>query len=279
MKHFIQKMYICLFEPRKMGLFFGEKIYKSLIWIFVFSLLVVLPFSLSLVVNDEISNKSYRKLEQYLIEESFNTDLQILNGTLYGTQGVAFLIEEAILFINPLNEILEVDSDFEMYHVIELNGTGLKVSWLGKTNYTATYSELGYNEVDFRKIEEADYIELDKLYSLINIGFLSMKGQFVVMNTAIIYIDVLVTVLFSALMLALIVRIINPFIGFKFRFKAALDSQFITLLFMFLMMLFHSEVFRYIGIVLSAIYVFRAMLAIIRIEVKKNMFKNKEEEE
>ena len=80
-----------------MGLFFGEKIYKSLIWIFVFSLLVVLPFSLSLVVNDEISNKSYRKLEQYLIEESFNTDLQILNGTLYGTQGVAFLIEEAIL--------------------------------------------------------------------------------------------------------------------------------------------------------------------------------------
>ena len=279
MKHFIQKIYICLFEPRKMGLFFGEKIIKSLLHILLCALIVVLPFSISLIINNGVSNSSYRQLQQYLIEESFNTDLQISNGTLSGTQGVAFLIEEAIVFINPLNEKLEVDSEYDIYHIIELNSTGLNVSWLGRTNYTSTYIELGYNNIDFRKIEEADYIELDKLLSLINVGFASMKGQYVAINSAILYIDVIITVLFSALMLALIVRFINPFIGFKFRFKGALDAQFISLLFMLLMMLFQSEVFRYIGIVLSAVYLFRAMLAIIRIEVKKNTFKDKEEGE
>ena len=166
------------------------------------------------------------------IKNVYNTDLQISNGTLSGTQGVAFLIEEAIVFINPLNEKLEVDSEYDIYHIIELNSTGLNVSWLGRTNYTSTYIELGYNNIDFRKIEEADYIELDKLLSLINVGFASMKGQYVAINSAILYIDVIITVLFSALMLALIVRFINPFIGFKFRFKGALDAQFISLLFM-----------------------------------------------
>ena len=106
-----------------------------------------------------------------------------------------------------------------------------------------------------------------------------MKGQFVAINSFILYIDVLVTVLFSALILAVIVKFINPFIGFRFRFKGALDAQFISLLCLLLMILFQTEVFRYIGITLSVIYLFRAMLTIVRIEVKKNFFKDKEEEE
>ena len=262
-----------------MGLFFGEKTFKSIIHILLFSLIVILPFTLSLLVNNEISNKSYRSIEQYLMEESVNTDLQITNGNLNGTKGVAFLIEEAILFINPLDEQLEVDSEYELYHVIELNHTGLNVSLFDKSIYSKSYLDLGIGEIDFKKIEEADYIELDKLTSLINIGFLNMKAQFIAINSLMLYIDVIITVLFSALILAFIIKFINPFIGFKFRFKGALDAQFISLLCLFLMILFQSEVFRYAGIVLSFIYLFKAMLAIVRIEVKKNTFKDKEEEE
>lgn len=279
MKSFFQKIYICLFEPRKMGLFFGEKIFKSIIHILLFSLVVVLPYTLSLLVNNEISNKSYRSLEQYLMEESVNTDLQLTNGNLIGTQGVAFLINEAIIFINPLDESLEVDSEYELYHVIELDSTGLNVSLFDKTIYSKNYVDLGAGDIDFRKIEEADYIELDKLALLVNIGFINMKASYAVINSLMLYIDVIITVLFSALILAFIIKFINPFIGFKFRFKGALDAQFISLLCLFLMILFQSEVFRYAGIVLSSVYLFKAMLAIVRIEVKKNTFKDKEEEE
>jgi hypothetical protein len=262
-----------------MGLFFGEKIFKSIIHIFLFSLIVMLPFTLSLIVNNDISNKSYRSLEQYLMEESINTDLQITNGNLIGTKGVAFLIEEAIIFINPLDEPLEVDSEYELYHVIELNPTGLNVSLFDETIYSKSYVDLGVGEIDFRKIEEADYIELDKMVSLVNIGFVNMKAQFIMINSLMLYIDIIITALFSALILAFIIKFINPFIGFKLRFKGALDAQFISLLCLLLMILFQSEVFRYIGIVLSSIYLFKAMLSIVRIEVKKNAFKDKEEEE
>ena len=274
MKKFIQKIYICLFEPRKMGLFFGEKLSKSFLHILLLSLIVVLPLTISLAVSNEISNDSYRNVEKYLVEYSNNTDLKITNGILGGTKGVAFLIDEAIVFINPLNENLEVDAEYSMYHVIEFTNSGIEVSFFEKTYYQKSYLELGCAELDFMKIEEADYIELDKFIQLVNVGFQNIRGQWITINSLIYLIDVYVTVIISALILAVIVKFINPMIGFRFRFKGALDAQMISLLCMFLMMLFKSEIFRFAGIVLSAIYLFKAMLTIVRIEVKKSAFSN-----
>ena len=279
MKKFFQKMYICLFEPRKMGLFFGEKLSKSFIHILLLSLIVVLPLTITLSTSKEISNSSYKEIQKYLIEKSFNTDLQISEGTLSGTKGVAFLIEEAIIFINPTNEPLEMDSEYDIFPIIEFKNSGLEVSFFNKICFQKSYIELGCNEIDFTKIEEANYLELDKFVSLVNVGFNNMKGLWITINSLIYLVDVLVTVLFSALMLAVIVKFINPMISFRFRFKGALDAQIISLLFMLLMMLFKAEFFRYVGIILSAIYLFRAMLVIVRIEVKKNVFSDKDDKE
>ena len=279
MKSFLQKMYICLFEPRKMGLFFGEKLYKSFLHILLLSLIVVLPVTLTLSVSKEISNPSYKLIQEYLVEKSMDTDLQISDGVLSGTKGIAFLIEEGIICINPLNEEVDFDSEYDIFHIIEFNDVGMKVSFLGNIYYQKTYTELGCNELDFVKIEEADYLELDKFVSLVNVGFNNIKVEWVVINTVICLIDVLITVLFSALILAVIVKFINPMIGFRFRFKGALDAQMISLLCMFLMMLFKVEFFRFVGVILSSVYLFKAMLVIVRIEVKKNLFNDKSEGE
>ena len=279
MKKFFQKMYICLFEPRKMGLFFGEKLSKSFLHILLLSLIVVLPLTITLSTSKEISNSSYREIQKYLMEESFNTDLKILDGVLSGTKGMAFLIEEAIVFINPANEPLEVDSEYDIFPIIEFTNSGLEVSYFNKMYFQKSYIDLGCGEIDFMKIEETDYLELDKFVSLVNAGFNNMKGQWITINSLIYLVDVLVTVIFSALMLAVMVKFINPMISFRFRFKGALDAQIISLLFMLLMMLFEIEVFRYIGISLSAVYLFRAMLVIVRVEVKKNIFSDKEDKE
>ena len=71
----------------------------------------------------------------------------------------------------------------------------------------------------------------------------------------------------------------NPIVSYRFRFKAALDGQFISLLFIMFMLLFNTEFLRYVGIVFSAIYVIKSMLTIVRIEVRKKDFQDKEGED
>jgi Na+/H+ antiporter NhaD/arsenite permease-like protein len=75
------------------------------------------------------------------------------------------------------------------------------------------------------------------------------------------------------------VKFVNPIIGFKFRFKGALDAQVISLLCLFLMILFKLEFIRYIGILLSAIYLFLAMMTIVRIEIQRKAFHDKGKED
>lgn len=284
MKRFIKKIYICLFEPRKMGLYFGEKLYKSFLHVLLLTLIAILPVSISLAIRDGISNSSYESIETYLMEDSVGLDLKLSNGVLTGTKNFTIITDEAVLYVNPTGQDLKLqdlklDIEYLTLHVIEMTKEGVEVSLLNNVSYKKTYEELGQTKIDFSKIAEADYIELDKFISIINTSFNSVKVSWVIINSLILLFDMYITILFSALILAFIVRIANPIIGFRFRFKGALDAQFISVLCLFLMILFKASFFRYIGIILSTIYLFRAMLAIVRIEVKRRMFDDKGEGE
>ena len=72
---FFLKMYICLFEPRKIVFFIGEKLYKSFIQLFLLALIAISPFTISLIVKDGISDSSYNVLEEMLIEDVLESDL------------------------------------------------------------------------------------------------------------------------------------------------------------------------------------------------------------
>ncbi len=279
MRNFIKKLYICLFEPRKMGLFFSEKLWKSFLQILLISFIAILPFTVSLVVRNEISNSSYHELEEWVMEDSVDLTLKLSEGILDGEKNYAILIDEAIIFINPTGEVLNVGNEYAGYHVVEFGKEGIEVSLLNNVTYEKTYLELGVKELDFFKMEETDYIEFDRFISLINDAFNSIKVEWIIVNVIYVLIEVFLFSVISALFLALIVKIFNPLIGFSFRFKAALDGQFISLLFTLFMLLFKSEFLRYVGIVFSAIYVIKAMITIVRIEYKNKIFADKEGED
>lgn len=279
MRSFINKMYICLFEPRKMGLFFGEKMYKSFLHVLLIAFIAVLPFTISLIAQDEISNLSYDAIEEWIMEDSLNIDLSINNGVLSGEKSYALLTNEAIIYINPTGEKLNVEIDYVTYHVIEFNKDSVQVSFLDNVISSKTYLEAGISDLDFSKMEDADYVEFDKFISLINVAFNNVRVGWIIINSLLVLFDVYLTVILSALLLAVVIKIFNPLIGFRFRFKAALDAQYISLFFILLMLLFNADFLRYVGIVFSAIYVIRAMMAIIRIEFKKKIFSDKDGEE
>ena len=272
MSNFFKKMYICLFEPKKIGFFLGEKLYKSIIHILLLALIVVTPLVIELSVKNDISNNSYHTIETYFIENHYGSDLILKNNMLVGDtnkEGFAFLIEEAILCFNPHNEMREISVEYASYHIVEFNKDKMEVIFLNNTVFSKTYEELGVKEIDFSKINDADYLELDKLISLINIAFRNFKAGWVIINSVITYLDIAITVVISALLLGLIIGIFSPMIPFKLRFKGALDSQIISMLCMLLMLLFKMEFIRYIGIVLSGIYLFLAMMTIVKIEIMR----------
>ena len=276
MSSFFKKMYICLFEPRKIGFFLGEKLYKSFIHILLLALVVITPIVVELSLSNQISNTSYKTIEKYLVEENYCSDLLLKNNTLTGSEDFAFLIDEAIIFFNPSGDILEVGIEYSLFHVIEFKKDKLEVKFSNDVIYSKTYAELGVDEIDYSKINETDYIELDKVLSLINKGFNSYKISWVVTNGLIALLDVVLTTIMSALILAFMVRVVTPMLPFKFRFKGAMDAQIISLLCMLLMLLFKLEFIRYIGIITSTIYLFLAMMTIIKIEIRRTEFGNKE---
>ena len=278
MRSFFSKIYICLFEPRKIGLFLGEKIIKSFIHLLLLAIIAVSPIVVSYCVRDGISNYSHNKIEDYLMTEIYETDLIIKDNTFTGSDELAFLLDETILFLNPNGKQLEIGVEHISYHVIEFGQEEVSVEFLNNTIFSKKYSELNVGEIDFSKIADADYLELDKLISIINVCFNNMKVGWVIESSIITLLDVYLTIIISALILAFLVKIFNPIIGFKFRFKGALDAQIIYLLCIFLMVLFRAEFIRYIGVILSAIYLFISMMAIVKIEVQKRAFHNRNKE-
>lgn len=277
MSNFFKKMYICLFEPRKIGFFLGEKLHKSFIHILLLALIVVSPLVVELSLKEEISNNSHNIIENYLIRDARGNDLLLKDNILIGkenSEGFAFLIDEAILCFNPKNEKREIGIEYATYHIIEFNKEKLDVIYLNNVVYSKTYEELGVTEIDFSKISDADYLELDKLIELINLGFKNFKVVWVITNSVISLIDIYITLILSALLMAFIFKIFSPMIPFRLRFKGALDSQIISMLCMLLMLLFEMEFIRYIGIIVSGIYFFIAITTIVKIEIIRKNIEN-----
>lgn len=269
MKNFLKKIYICLFSPKRICFFFGEKIYKSIIQLVLLSLIAITPFILTLSFNDRVSNSSYRHLENSLMENYNDINIKLQSGNLTGETGYAFLIDEAIVFINPNNEKLELNSvEYAPYHIIELKQDRVEVIFMNKVISSFTYSSYGIVDIDFTKInDDADYYEFDKFMAILNHALDSYQVGYIIGSSFTTLLDVFLTILLSSLILAVIVRIFNPLLPFAIRFKGALDSQVISVLCILLMLLFNFEPFRYIGMVLSAIYLIMTVIQAFKIEM------------
>lgn len=279
MRSFFKKMYIFLFEPRKIGVFLGEKMYKSILRLLLLALVAITPLIVSYAVKTEISSTSKNALAKFLMVEISETDFVIENGSFSGNDWEGVLIDECVIILNPNNMPISLSSEYMIYHIVEFSSNGMSVSLLNNTMYAKTYQDLGVDKIDFSKIEKADYIEFDKFLKLVNIAFNEFKVNWIIENTLFNYVFVIFNVFFTALVLAFIIKLVNPIVAFKYRFKGALDCQVISLLAILLMLLFNAEFIRFIGVILSVVYLFIAMASIIRIEVQKSPFRNNEKEE
>ena len=268
MSRFWTKLHICLSEPRKLGFFMGEKKWKSLIQLFLFLVLALTPYLIRISVDNEISSSSKSYLETILMTEEIDAEITIKDGKLIGNDSVVIGIDEGIIFINPVNHTLD-NSDYEYLPVFELKESGVIVSLMGSVIKEISYEELGYLNIDFNQIFRTNYIEFNTFISLINDVYNSSRGYWNCLNYLILLVTSYLTLLFSAFVIALFGGSINKFVSFKFRFKGALDAQFISVVFILLAHLFSFIYLELIGMLLSIFYFIRGLMAIVRIEIRK----------
>jgi hypothetical protein len=268
MKSFFRKIRICLFEPRKMGFYIGEKLHRSFLQLLLFSLIVITPLIVVVSIQDSISEKSYDLIADNLMRHDDST-LSLSNGELTGGKSVAFHIEEGLIFINPLDQELKASNNEDYYPILELRSDRVIVSFLNIDLMNLTYSQLEAKDIDFTKIENKDYVELDKFIVLVNDVFNYMRPVWIAGNVLLNLIQVYAMAVASALVLAFFMSFINLNISFKYRLKISLDAQFINLVFMLLALLFNFEYITYLGLIFTAIYITKAFMAIVRIEVRR----------
>lgn len=280
MNKFSKKVYICLFEPRKMGLYLGEKISRSILHLLLLCMIVISPLALKLISQEEITIASREHIEDVLVENIDSYDAHIKNGQLSGSKGLSFAIEEGLVFINPNDEDLKLDNveDVSSY-IIEFNRQGVTVVFMNSVIHFNNYSDFGDIEIDFSKIADADYEELGKFLKVLNLTFESYRDGWVLTNMLFAYFELFITVIFHAFIMSLLVKMVNPLIKQRFRFKGALDAQFIFLVFMLFAVLFKASYLRYVGMFFACMYLFRAMSVIVRIEVKRALQNKKSGDE
>ena len=130
MKNIMKKMYICLFEPRKIGFFFPEKIYRSVIQLFVMILIAILPITIRYICYNDLSSSSIEIMENYFKEEHISSDLTIKDGKLTGTGEYLFVLNEVIVRVNPSDKPIESDSnEYNKLHVVDFKSDKIEVSF------------------------------------------------------------------------------------------------------------------------------------------------------
>ena len=87
MRSFIRKIGICLFEPRKMGFFFPEKIYKSVFQVLLMMLIIITPASLKLYFHTELDYSSTEYMKDYFMENIIDSDVVLKDNVLTGSSG------------------------------------------------------------------------------------------------------------------------------------------------------------------------------------------------
>ena len=268
MKRFKTKLYICLTEPRKMGFFMGEKKWKTFLQLFIMTFIALIPYLIRLSNTDELSNESVIRLKETLMTNEIEANIKLSGGFLSGDSPILVGSEEAVIFINPLDAELDT-AEYSGYPVFEFNKESVNVYYQNMLIYESTYENLGYLDIDFNKILKSDYFEFSLFISLIDDVYKVTNNYWTGIDFAIALIMVYLSLIVSALILAAISSFVNGHVSFKFRFKGALDAQFIAVLFILFMHLFSVPVLEYVGISLSVIYLFRALRSIVRIEVRK----------
>lgn len=247
----MKKIKTVLFEPRLIGLFFNEKMWKSLLMMFIAILITIIPAVMTQMSTKQIST-SFRTTLVENVQNSNIVNTYIVDNTL-------IYEEQYVIEYDFFNVVIggELGADSFYYYTILFDENDVKfyltnIEWL-----SLSYEELNIDNLDFSMIKTTSVIETNKFISIFNQLYEMHLVEIAMFNVFYCFFDVTLTVFFTALFMAAIAMVFKSkedIMSFKFRFKTCLNCQYIYLLFVLFSFLFSIFYLQYIGIILMSIY-------------------------
>ena len=265
-----QKFLICLTQPSRIGIYIFQKIRYSIIFLLALVVIAIIPYEILYISQSEyLSESTVDTIERTFMNNGLDFDLAIKDGVLTGEDGVATGTEELILFINPNKE----ENPYKEYSngipLIEFTETNVKGSISDHVIFDYTYLDAGLTNFDFNEIMNINYLKLNELIEFVEKLNKAFIPYMITINTIGTIAQMFSLLILSAAVMALIVKMFNPFLPYRLRFKLALDCQVISTFGILLATLFNFYHLIMFGLFISSMYLLRALRSIVRVEVKK----------
>lgn len=270
-----KKFMICLSHPTRIGLYIFEKLRYSILFLLALIVIATIPYGIMLFSIDGFSASTHDTISEAFMTNALDCELKIVDGNFIGTENIMIHSEELVFFLNPKGENFNYQSVETIAPIIEFTALEVKGYFGFSEVFTYSYQELGLEQFDFNTIIDQDYIAYHLLMSKLDGLFMDFKGYVIVTYLILMIFQTLLLLIFSAAVMALIVKMFNSFLPYRLRFKLALDAQVVAVVGVLLTYLFDFRYFTLIGLTLSSVYLILSLRSIVRVEVRK---KPKEEE-
>lgn len=258
------KLKIVLFNPRFIGLYVRENIIKTLVTLLITTLLVLIPTFVELGVKDKVSSE----FQNFIIEVTANekiSDTYIRDGVLYTEDEYEFDGYYFNILIGKEVDVANIESKYTKKLLFDTDSIKFYIS--NVEFYSITYNEIDLLDFDFGLIKSNDILTVNQYINIFNDLFNENK---ILISSAFAFIytfELVFVVFMSALTMTIISYIFsnrnNNHMPFGFRYKNALNCQYIYLFFILLSSLYGVEELQFIGNIAMAVYVVIAINSII----------------
>ena len=264
MKNIFEKFYTLLFHPIAIGKYFNEPFYKSFLLYLVLALISVFPFFLMTITSNDLPGSSYSLVSSAFTDYEEKIDLKIEEGKLVGSKSFALEGDIAYIFIGK-QELNNMITSF--LPVVVFSEEEVSVIILGGAIYSQKYG--ADIAIDFGAIQEGDALEMNKLFSVLDQIYGSLKVPYSFAKTFYLFIGQIISTLLIALLFSFMLFLGKPFLPMQFRFKIAFDSLMVTLLFNFVYNLTGWGILQIAGEIVAFIYMLIASSRIVGVGLRR----------
>jgi len=261
------QIYICLTRPLEIGRFLLDRISRSVFTILFLIVLALTPYVVSLSIADAPNHDNYNVISESMMSSGDDFTLKIENGILTGDKALSFSLDDTNLLIAPNNEQYHYSNIYdELTPLLTYEKEKVTVKVLGAEIYSKSYSDMEIKEIDFTKIMNEDYLEMNKFFESLTEVFNDVHVSWVTYYSIQAFFEIVFMSFMGAWCLSVLARIFKRGMNRQFGFKIGLDCQPIMIFSVFIAYLCGTYWIQYIGSALSTVFLFFALKSIISIK-------------
>lgn len=265
----LEKLKICLFQPRRIALYSTEKLIRGFFLIAMLSIVVTIPLSILLYNQSEFDSSFQDTVKNEFYNNTTESEITITNGIL-STDNTLIIQTEFydVVIWDSSEELVDISTGYPLIVFAEDQVIVCMATYVTVELLSVSYEELGLVDLDFSTMYNNDSEEINKFLTVLNSVYSELKPITDPLFTLSFFIQYIFYFLFNVLLYTAITFMVNPLVKFKMRFKICLDCQVVYAASILLCILYSASWIETIGLLVSGVYIFFALSSIVGVKIK-----------